>query len=789
MGEKIRKSGIDILGDVPWGTHFCQFYQTKEDLIDILVPYFKAGLENNEFCMWITSEPFSEKEAKKAMRMAVPNFDSYLKRGQIEIIPHEEWYLKEGTFNLQIVLNGWIDKLDQALAQGYDGLRTTGNTAWLEKRDWRNFTEYEEKINNVIGKYRMMAICSYSLDKCGASELIDVASNHRFALIRQEGKWELIESSERMRAEEALKKSEERYRQLVEKADIAILMDDKEGNFTYFNKKLADLFGYSVEEMKKQSIQSIVHPEDVDRVMKFHKERLRGKKVPSRYEFKGVKKDASIIYLEVDAVKLKEGESIVGTHSYIWDITERKQAEEELREKEEFNFALFQYNPIETIVVDIEGRVVKVNIAKRKAGDRLPNIGDVMYKDYAGKHEIDMHAELIECIRLGKTKRFPELKYGDKFLSITIAPFPMGAIITSQDITERKLTEEALRIRDKAIASSLNAIVIADLDGNLTYVNRSFLDLWGYKDEREVLGRPSVSFWESEKKARDVARTSLTRGSWASELVAKRKDGSTFIAQLSANLVLDEYGKPICKMASFMDITERKKAEEEIKSSQSQLRNLTAHLQSIREEERTLIAREMHDELGQALTALKMDISWLDNRLPKDQRSLLEKTKAMSELTDATLQTVKKISTELRPGLLDDVGLPAAIEWQGEEFQNRTGIKCEVTIDHEDIILDRDRSTAIFRVFQETLTNVARHAKATRIKVSLKEKVGKLELKVKDNGKGITEEQISDPKSFGLIGIKERAHYLGGKVVIKGLQDKGTTVTIRIPLHKKGKTK
>jgi len=161
----------------------------------------------------------------------------------------------------------------------------------------------------------------------------------------------------------------------------------------------------------------------------------------------------------------------------------------------------------------------------------------------------------------------------------------------------------------------------------------------------------------------------------------------------------------------------------------------------------------------------------------------------MSELADATLQTVKRISTELRPGLLDDVGLPAAIEWQGEEFQNRTGIKCEVTIDPEDIILDRDRSTAIFRIFQETLTNVARHANAKRVKVKLKEKAGKLELKVRDNGKGITEKQISDHKSFGLIGIKERAHFLGGNVVFRGIQDKGTAVTIRIPLHKKGKTR
>jgi len=158
----------------------------------------------------------------------------------------------------------------------------------------------------------------------------------------------------------------------------------------------------------------------------------------------------------------------------------------------------------------------------------------------------------------------------------------------------------------------------------------------------------------------------------------------------------------------------------------------------------------------------------------------------MSELIDMTIQTVKRISAELRPGLLDDLGLAVAIEWQAEEFQNRTGIKCEITLAPKDIILDQDRSTAIFRIFQETLTNVARHANATMIKVSLKEAEGKLVLKVRDNGIGITQEQISAPKSFGLIGMQERAHFWGGNVKISGIRNKGTTVTVSIPLDKKG---
>ena len=162
--QNIRNSGIDIIGDVPWGTHFCQFYQTKADLMDILVPYFKAGLENNEFCMWVTSQPLGVEEAKEALRGAVPDLDIYVEKGQIEIIPYTDCYIKEDIFDAERVLNGWVEKLNQALVNGYDGLRLTGNISWLEKRDWNYFVNYEEEIDRIIGNYQMIALCTYFLD-------------------------------------------------------------------------------------------------------------------------------------------------------------------------------------------------------------------------------------------------------------------------------------------------------------------------------------------------------------------------------------------------------------------------------------------------------------------------------------------------------------------------------------------------------------------------------------------------------------------------------------------------
>jgi DNA repair protein RadC len=198
-----RKSGIDVLGALPWGKHLCYFYNTKQDLIDILVPYFKAGLENNEFCIWITSETISKKEAEEAMGKAIPDFPQYLANGQIDIIPHTDWYLKGDIFNRKRVFNAWIDKLERAMASGYDGLRVSGDTAWLERRYWTKFIAYERELNQTLGKYHMLAVCTYPLYQLGTSQATNMMSNHQYSLIKHKDKLVLMGGSEHERAEES----------------------------------------------------------------------------------------------------------------------------------------------------------------------------------------------------------------------------------------------------------------------------------------------------------------------------------------------------------------------------------------------------------------------------------------------------------------------------------------------------------------------------------------------------------------------------------------------------------
>jgi signal transduction histidine kinase len=233
------------------------------------------------------------------------------------------------------------------------------------------------------------------------------------------------------------------------------------------------------------------------------------------------------------------------------------------------------------------------------------------------------------------------------------------------------------------------------------------------------------------------------------------------------------------------DITEAKQVEDQLRASQEQLRELSQFLESVREEERTRMAREIHDELGQTLTALKIDLSWLSRKFSREQGLLLAKTESMYELVGRAIQTVKRIATELRPGVLDDLGLADAIQWQTQEFGKLTDIKSKFSASPDGMVLDRDRSTAVFRICQEALTNVARHADATRVSVSLKQGPGRVSLRISDNGRGIEESQILDPRAFGLLGMRERARFWGGEVKISGAPGKGTVVAVSIPLGKK----
>jgi DNA-binding CsgD family transcriptional regulator len=204
MATSLRRTGLTLLGDMNWGSHVCLFYQSKTDLLDTVLPFFAAGLESNEFCLWATSEPISVQEARTSMSEAIPAFDRYLSAGQMEIIPGHEWYLQSGRFDLERTTRGWYEKLRGALAKGHEGMRISGNTAWLKPHIWKAFGEYEQDLNNSLAGREMIAMCTYPLDAARAADVLDVANAHQCTIARRNSKWEFMETPELRHAKQEI---------------------------------------------------------------------------------------------------------------------------------------------------------------------------------------------------------------------------------------------------------------------------------------------------------------------------------------------------------------------------------------------------------------------------------------------------------------------------------------------------------------------------------------------------------------------------------------------------------
>lgn len=433
------------MGKIPWGSHFCHFYETRDDLLDILLSFFQAGLENNEFCMWITFDPLDEQQAADALRAAFRGAGRRLAAGDIEILPHIGWYLFDGALDVHRVIEAWKGKLAWALANGYSGMRVNGNENWLTKRDWKDFARYEVELNGMIAGEKMIVLCTYPLSVSKGSEVFDVADSHEFAIAKRYGKWEVIETA-----------------------------------------------------------------------------------------------------------KLR-------------------QTRQELKE----------------LTDELENRV-----------------------------------------------------------------------------SERTQALQAATVQNRA---------------------------------------------------------------------------------------------------------------------------LSARLEQARETESARISREIHDQLGSALTTLKWDLEELEKRAgdsehPPQSVELLRRTAAMLTLTDSTIANIRKIASELRPALLDDLGITAAVEWQAQRLSDQTGIVCQFECSFDGADLTPEQSTAVYRIVQEALTNIVRHSGAARSSITIEEDGGDFVLTVADNGKGITASEKSRRGSLGLWGMRERAHMAGGTIEITGSPQNGTEIVLRIPL-------
>jgi len=359
-----------------------------------------------------------------------------------------------------------------------------------------------------------------------------------------------------------------------------------------------------------------------------------------------------------------------------------------------------------------------------------------------------------------------------------------------RDISARKRADAAVRSSEETFSKAFNAnptlSTISTLDGRFLNVNEQFLQTTGYS-RNDVVGKTALelNMWPNPDNRARLMQTLKAKGFVRGfEVELRTRSGDRRVLLLSVEQI--ELDGQTCLLHSGQDITDRTQAEAALRLSEERLRALSARVQYVREEEGKRISRAIHDELGGALTGLRWDLEGIAENLGgtangSNVQVARDKIPPMMDLIESTINTVRRISSDLRPRFLDDLGLIAAVEWQLQQFQSRTGIACdcETALDKWD--LEPDRATAVFRIFQEILTNVLRHAQATQVQVEILKDSDTVVLEVQDNGRGITESEKTNRRSLGLLGMKERALLFGGEVVITGTPGKGTRVAVKVP--------
>jgi PAS domain S-box-containing protein len=485
------------------------------------------------------------------------------------------------------------------------------------------------------------------------------------------------------------------------------------------------------------------------------------------------------------------------------EIVERRQAEHEARESEERFSKAFNLSPLRMGILKIRnGEMVAVN-------ECWVNDMGFAREEIIGRPIFDLRAwtgaevvRIRELLKAGKPIRNWEARAGTKSgewrnTLVSAEPIELSGepcmLFISNDITERKRAEEALRESEELFRTSFESatvgVCLVGVDGRFFSVNHTLCEMLGYtKEELEQMSFNDITL-EEDKYIGDTFVSKAINGDVNSANFEKRyvhKAKRVIWAYVSTALVRQSVKGGSFFITYIQDITERKQAEQQLMAKTEQLRALTSSVRSAREAEGIRIAREIHDELGSALTSMKWDLeemgkvaSWVDDRALSSR--LEGKVAVVSGLVDSTIDVVRRISAELRPSILDDLGLAAAVEWQAQQFQARTGIRCNYHCPVAHIDLDPERSTAVFRIFQEALTNVLRHSQASRIDVSLDEEDGEVHLRIEDNGRGILESERTGLRSLGLLGMRERADLIGGSIEIMGIKGVGTTVVLRVP--------
>ena len=612
------------------------------------------------------------------------------------------------------------------------------------------------------------------------------------------------------RAQDALFESEYRFRSLVEGARDIIFTLSADITITSLNPAFETVTNWSRSQWMGEPLVALLHPDDAGFCQDVLQAILeRGAPLTCSMQI-STKQGGYVTGEFVGTPQMRQGR-VIGVLGIIRDVTERRRIEDALRVSEERLRSIVQSTKDAIVLVNALMKVAFWNkgaeatfgySAEEIIGQPVTMIIPEQYHE-----ELERNVQRVRLFeRVQLTSRTLELlgrrKDGGEFpleLSVTSwkGKSDLFFTIIMRDISERRSAEEELdrlhHHNQVVLNSAGEGIYGIDRDGRLTFVNPAAAKMFGWEAEALIgqpfstlVHRPDFREGASGERLSPIVET-IQGGEIREEADSRfwRRDGTSFPVEY-VSTPIRERGDIVGAVVVFKDTTDRKRAEEQLQDSLRRLRKLSGRMEGIREEERGRIARELHDELGVGLTCLKIDLSRLGGLLgerlePRDRAKVDEKIRGMKEQVDSTITSVQRIVAELRPGVLDDLGLVAAIEWQCRDFQRRTGVACHCTVSHEDLRVDPEHATAVFRICQEALTNVTRHAQATEVHVRLEDQGGGLLLQVSDNGRGIPSDRLADARSFGLLGMRERAGLLGGDVQIETKEGSGTTIALQLP--------
>ena len=600
-----------------------------------------------------------------------------------------------------------------------------------------------------------------------------------------------------------MREIERQFRQLAEQTEHVfwlVTVDLK--SVQYISPTYERVWGRSIESLYENpsSFLEGIHPEDRAEVAQRTRERLETRDTAVKtFEYRLLRPDGEVRWVRATSFALINSEGVASHLAGLAeDITMERRGGEALRQSEERFRTILENAPVMIDSFDADGRCLLWNQeCERQLGwtqDDISRHADPLSLTYPDPDEKRRVAGIIAQAD-GQFREYDVRAKSGEVRTQLWADFrlPDGATISvGHDITDRKVSEDALReseMRHRLLFENagspvtfldrhgvfvlMNEVAAENLGGTPEqFIGKSVHDLFPPDAAKEYAARMERVYSTGEGAGYEdevMLPTGVTRWYWSTLHPVRSAEGQITGVQLVSH-----------------DITDRKLAEQVRKESEEQLRALATQLQTIREEEGTKISREIHDELGQVLTALKMDLAWVQRRVERansrDTRAaVVEKIASMYDEIDETIESVRRISTRLRPGLLDDLGLMGALEWEAEQFKRRTGVRCDMTVPQStDADLDERCATAVFRIFQEILTNVARHAEASSVTISVLYDAGSVSLSVADDGKGMGDSDERSP-GLGIIGMRERAAHCGGSIKIESSNGNGTRVDVSIP--------